>query len=253
LGWTIADVGAAPPMSPQSASYLEFEGVIIDVDVVNYTHVEFMMVAEVANPSNQTIQYTVDLETPTIFTSPYGAGGPSSRPKMEIKAYSEKRGELDVSVDRWGNSRASSIIEAGGEDVIRVEGWIGLTEIRRMIWRESIDSQIRLTIDAETEEGEPEPLERTQTKVKLTYPAEYTKTDEANYELRQTDDSKVIEYTKELYYSLLLPLDMHKPRTPINSTALFSALWGTLIVSILRTRRKRPAQPNVPHRPDPKR
>lgn len=236
-GQTVTELVDTPPLPLQLVPSLKFKGIAIEVEMVNATYVEIMIVAEMANPSNQTIQYTVDFNVPQRYVSyPFGAVETRLQPRMEIKAVSEKMGELDVTVDRWGNARASGSIEADGVDVVRVEGWMVLTQSRSMIWRESTEGNIGFSIDTRYE-GIISPDE-TEVKVKFTYPAEYTKADEVNYKVEYIDGRKVIEYSEEFYGGFWLSLDIYKPRIPINSLILFSALWGVLIVFIVWTRRK---------------
>ena len=236
-GQTIHEVVVTPPLHLSISPSLKIKGITVEAEVVNATYVDIAMVAEMANPSNQTLQYTVEVNAPQRYVYyPFGAGKMRPQPGMEIKAVSERMGKLDVTFDKRGNARVSGSIEADGVDVVRVEGWMGLTQSRSMIWRESIEGNIWFSIDTRYEEMiSPD---KTEVKVKLTYPAEYTKADEVNYKVEYIDGRKVIEYSEEFYGSGGLTLEMYKPRIPINSLILFSALWGVLIVFIAWTRRK---------------
>lgn len=236
-GQTVTKIVVAPPPLPLSS--LKFKQTAIEVKVVNATYADIMMIARIANPFNQTLTYVVEVNAPQPYISyPFGAGKTRPQPRMELTVVSEKLGQLDVTVDRWDVARATGSIEANSEDVIHVEGWMGLAQTLRMIWRESIEGSIGFSIRPETEYAGPVSPEKTEVKVKFTYPAEYTKADEANYKVELADGFKVIEYTEEFYGGFGLPLDMYKPRIPINSLVVFSALWVLLIASIVWTRRK---------------
>jgi len=224
-----------PPLSP-----LKFKQVAIEVKVVNTTYADIMMKAEIVNPSNQTLTYTVEINTPQPYVSyPFAADKTSPQPKMEIKVVSEKIGELKVTIDRYGNARATGSIEAKSEDAIHVEGWTFLAQTRRLIWRESIDGYIGFSIRPETGYRELEPPERSEAKVKFTYPAEYTKTDEASYKVEYLDGFKIIEYTEGFYGSFGLSFNTYRPRTPINSLTIFSGLWAVLVAFVIWTKRKK--------------
>jgi len=236
-GQAVTKVVVAPPSSPVS---LEFKQIAIEVKVVNATYADVMMVAEIVNPSNQTLKYIVEVNAPQPYIPyPFDAGKTIPQSRMEIKVVSEKIGELKVTVDRWGAARATGIIEANGEDLINVEGWTRLAQTSRMIWRESIEGSIGFSIRPETEYVGPVSPEKTEVKVKFTYPVEYTKADEANYKVEYMGGFKVIEYAEEFYSGFRLPLDMYKPRIPVNSLVLFLALWVVLIAIVVWTRTKK--------------
>lgn len=236
-GQTATKVVVAPPLPSSS---LEFRQIAIEVKVMNATYADVMMAAKIVNPSNQTVKYVVEVNAPQPYISyPFDAGKARPQIRMEIKAVSEKTGELKVTADRWGAAMATGIIEANGEDVIHLEGWTGLTQTRRMIWRESIEGSIGFSIRPETEYVGPVSPEKTEVNVKFTYPAGYTKTDEANYKLEYLDGFKTIEYAGEFYGGFGLPLDMYKPRIPLNSLILFLTLWVLLIAVVVWTRTKK--------------
>ncbi|MEM2897074.1 MAG: hypothetical protein QXG01_05845, partial [Candidatus Bathyarchaeia archaeon] len=207
---------------------LKFKETVIEASIVNATHLKIRISAEIANPYNQAIVYAIRIVAPLGYAK--------FQPKMEIKAVTEKVGKLDITIDRWGNAKAISRIEAKEEDAIFIEGWILLAQDAqnsRMIWRESIMGSIEFSITPETG-YEARHYEGEEIRVKLTYPAEYTKADETNYRVKYDNGFKIIEYTEEFYGSFWLSFDMYKPRTPIKSLTVFLALWLALILFVVK-------------------
>lgn len=72
----------------------------------------------------------------------------------------------------------------------------------------------------------------------FSYPAEYTRTDEANYQVEITDGHKLVRYSEPFYGSYGLSFNLYKPRTPISSLSVFLALWILLIAVVVTIRRR---------------
>lgn len=222
---------------------LGFKDVVAEVKVLNATYAEFVMKVEMENLSNQTLVYIVEVNLPRRYgLYPPGADRVEPQPRMEVKVLSGK-GKLNVAVDRWGNARARGSVEACSEGVIQVEGWMNLVQSRHTVWRETIEGTIGFSIRPES--GYAGPSERVEANVKLTYPKEYVKVDEINYDVKYLDGFKVIEYSEGFYGSLGLSLNLYKPRLPINSLAVFLALWVALVIFVVKRRREAEPKPQT--------
>jgi len=138
---------AQPPMLvalPQlSSSGLEFKQISLDVKMVNATYAEFEFSTSILNTSNQTLPYVIEVSTSTGYASYYPFAPPQSSAKQEfgVEITSEKLGRLSVKVDRSAATAFLSL-EAEGEDRIRLDGWLALTQIRYLIWREYVEQYV---------------------------------------------------------------------------------------------------------------
>lgn len=226
-----------PPVTLRTPQALlqppKFKGADAEVKILNAARAEFAIAVRIANPSDRALAYVIEVRAPRKHV-PYPFAVRGARPKVEVKVTSAKLGELNVTADRWGNVKAKGVLEARGEDTIRLEGWVSLIQSRRSIWRENVEGNLGFSIGFE---GVLEaPPERGEAKIKISYPKEYAMADEANYRVEYANGYKVIEYTDEFYGGLSLSLDMYKPRLPTNSLAAFLALWAALVLFVAKKR-----------------
>jgi len=222
------------------AQFLKLRKSTLELKILNSTYADFIIDINVVNQSNQTISYIIEAYALQPYRYyPFSFTKELPKPRVEINIESEKIGKLKVTLDEWGNAKAISSIEANSEDIISIKGWIDLTQNRYTTWKEIIEGNIGFSIRPEISYKEQTFFEITEIKVKLVYPKEYIKIDEANYKIKYINGYKAIEYSEEFYgngYSL--SFNMYKPRLPINSLILFLTLWIALILSIVMMKKK---------------
>ena len=227
----------APPQP--SGSALVFKQISLDVKVVNATYAEFKLSASVVNPSNRTLPYSIAVST-SIGYERYYLLTPALVPakpqaEFEVEIISEKLGRLNVTVD-MSTATAFSTLEAEGDDRIRLDGWMLLTQTRHLIWREYLEDFLSFSFGPV--DGGPTLPSETDLKVTFSYPVEYTRTDEANYRVEIVDGYKLLKYSERFYGGYGLSFNLYKPRIPVSSLIVFSALWILLIVVVLTVRRR---------------
>jgi len=223
----------------QSKPPLAFKQISLAVKMVNATYAEFTLSAYISNPSNRTLEYVIEVSASTGYT-PYYLFTPSFPPaelvELGVEITSEKYGKLNVTVDRSAASAFSSI-EAEGYDRVRLDGWMVLRQSRRLIWREYVEDYVSFSFrPALYYEGPALPSEK-DLEVTFSYPAEYTRTDEANYKVMIIDGYKLIRYSERFYGGYGLSFNLYKRRIPVSSLIVFSALWILLIAVVLTIRR----------------
>lgn len=243
LGLLAEEIMFPPPPPPTPSVTLRmpqtpsqpprFKGANVEVKILNATCAKFAIAVGISNPSDRALAYIVELHAPRKYV-PYPSAAREARPRIEVKVTSDKLGELNVTVDRWGNVRAKGALEGGGEDTIRLEGWVSLVQSRRAIWRENVEGNLGFSISFEG--GLEAPPGRGEAKIKISYPEEYARSDEANYQVTYVSGFKTIEYVEEFYGGLSLSLDMYKPRIPVNALAVFLALWAALVAFVVKKR-----------------
>jgi len=229
----------APP--PPSRSALVFKQISLEVRVVNATYAEFKVSASIMNTSNQTFPYVI-VVSPSIGYMPYYPFAPPFAPAephadFGIEATSERLGQLNVTVDKW-TARASSSLEAGGEDRIRLDGWMALRQTRHLIWREYVEDSVSFSFGPPAEYVGPGLPSGTDLKVMFMYPTEYTRIDETNYQVEIKDGYKLVRYSERFYGDYGILFNLYKPRIPVSSLTVFSTLWVLLIAVVLAIRRK---------------
>ena len=236
--------GAAQPpivvaQPPSSRSPLVFKQVSLEVKVVNSTYAEFEFSTSILNTSNQTLQYVIEVSTSTGYATyyPFGPAQPSAKQEFGVEMTSEKLGKLSVKVDK-STAAAFSTLEAEGGDRIRSEGWVVLTQIRYLIWREYLENYVSFSLRPEVQYEAPVLASETDLQVTFTYPVEYTKADEANYRVEIVDGYKLVRYSERFYGGYGLSFNLYKPRLPLTSLIVFSALWILLIAVVVTVRRR---------------
>ena len=234
---------AQPPIAvaqpPSSRSPLVFKQVSLEVKVVNSTYAEFTLSASILNTSNQTLQYMIEVSTSTGYISyyPFTPSQPSAKQEFGVEITSEKLGKLSVKVDR-STAAAFSSLEAEGDDRIRLDGWLALTQIRYLIWREYLENYVSFSFRPEVQYEAPTLASETDLQVTFTYTVEYTKADEANYRVEIADGYKTVRYSERFYGGYGLSLNLYKQRIPVTSLIVFSALWILLIAVVVTVRRR---------------
>lgn len=225
--------------SPSVPSSIIFKRVTLEARVVNSTYARFRLTVWVANPSNQTLFCVVEVTPSTPYRTyyPFALSPPTeSKPYLtfEVEAASEKFGKLNITKDEV-TARATLNLEANGEDRVHLNGWMVLVQVRRLIWREYIEDYVGFSVRPAAEYVGILPIENT-IDVKIFYPADYTRTDEANYVINVTDGYKMISYSDRFYGGYGLSFNLYKSRVPANSFVVFLALWTGLVAIVIKVR-----------------
>ena len=228
-------------VQPQlSRSPLEFKQISLEVKVINATYAEFEFSASILNTSNQTLQYVIEFSTSTGY-APYYLFAPPLPPakplEFAVEINSEKFGRLDVRV-KGSTATAFSSLEAEGDDRIHLDGWMVLTQIRYLIWREYLENYVSFSFRPEVQYEGPALASETDLQVTFSYPIEYTKADEANYRVEIVDGYKIVRYPERFYGGYGLSFNLYKPRIPATSLIVFLALWTLLIAVVVTVRRR---------------
>ncbi len=227
----------APALS--SGSILLFKHISLDVKVVNSTYAQFKLSASVMNPSNRTLPYIIAVSISIGYERYYPFGTPlvPAKPQAEfgVEITSEKLGRLNMTVD-MSTATALSSLEAESDDRIHLEGWMFLRQTRHLIWREYVEDFVSFSFGP-VDGGPPIPSE-TDLEVRFSYPVEYSRTDEANYTVEIMNGYKLLTYSERFYGSYGLSFSLYKPRIPVTSLIVFSALWVLLIAVVLAVRRR---------------
>jgi len=211
-------------VSPAQTASLKYKWVNASIHVINATYANIEVKAKIVNPFNQTLPYIIEINAP----QPYYYSFDASNTRVRIEISSEKIGKLNASIDEEGSIKARGVIEANSEDSINIKCEVNLTRNNRVIWREIIESNMWFSIRSETM-YEATPFEEAKVKVVFSYPKEYIKMNEKNYQVEHKNGYKVIKYEERFYGTFNLRIDIYKPRIPINSLIVFSALWIMLI------------------------
>jgi len=240
----LGESAAQPPILvalPQvSGSPLAFKQISLDVKVVNATYAQFELLTSVLNTSNQTLPYVIEVSISTEYGPYYIFAPPQPTVKQiefGVEITSGKLGRLDVKADR-STARALSSLEAEGGDRIRLDGWVALTQIRYLIWREYVEKYVSFSFRPEVVYEGPALPSETDLEVTFSYPFEYTRTDEANFQVEILDGYKLVRYSERFYGGYGLSFNLYKPRIPATSLIVFLALWILLIAVVVTVRRR---------------